>query len=96
MGDRIMWSRQEEVERVWVHEGLEFSHRLITRRHQGCSFSFHVTTYVPFFDTIVEGDGVHATACKAGRGRPTCPTAANATSRPAMPCICRSATATAT
>ncbi len=59
MGDKIMWSRQQDVERVWVHEGQEFSHRLITRRHQGSSFSFHITTYMPFFDTIVEGDGSH-------------------------------------
>ncbi len=59
MGDKIMWSRQEDVERVWVHEGHEFSHRLITQRHQGASFSFHITTYMPFFDTIVEGDGLH-------------------------------------
>ncbi len=59
MGERIMWSRQEDVERVWVHEDREFSHRLITRQHQGSSFSFHITTYMPFFETIVEGDGVH-------------------------------------
>jgi hypothetical protein len=59
MGDKIMWSRQEEVERCWIHEGQEFSHRLITQQHQGSSFSFHITTYMPFFDTIVEGNGVH-------------------------------------
>ncbi len=59
MGDKIMWSRQEDVERVWVHEGKEFSHRLITRQNQGSSFSFHITTYMPYFETIVKGDGVH-------------------------------------
>lgn len=59
MGDKVMWSRQEDVERVWIHENNEFSHRLITRALQGSSFSFHITTYMPFFDTIVEGDGVH-------------------------------------
>ena len=59
MGDKIMWSRQEEVELAWVHQGKEFSHRLITQRHQGCSFSFHITTYMPHFETVVKGDGVH-------------------------------------
>ncbi len=59
MGDKIMWSRQEDVERIWIHEGREFSHRLVTKDLQGSSFSFHITTYLPFFDTIVEGDGVH-------------------------------------
>ena len=59
MGDRIMWARQEDVERVWVHEGFEYSHRLITQKRQGSSFSFHITTYEPFFETIVVGDGVH-------------------------------------
>ena len=54
-----MWSRQEDVERVWVHEGQEFSHRLITKQHQGASFSIHITTYMPFFETIVRGNGVH-------------------------------------
>jgi L-ectoine synthase len=59
MGDKIQWSRQEDVERVWIHEGKEFSHRLIAGYLQGSSFSFHITTYMPHFDTIVEGDGVH-------------------------------------
>ena len=59
MGDRIMWTRQEDVNRVWIHEGKEYSHRLVTKTRQGCSFSFHITTYEPHFDTIVEGDGVH-------------------------------------
>ena len=60
MGDRIQWSRQEDVEKVWIHEGNEYSHRLVTNNRQGCeSFSFHITTYEPGFDTMVEGDGVH-------------------------------------
>jgi L-ectoine synthase len=50
MGDRIMWSRQEDVERIWIYEGLEFSHRLVTKKRQ---------TYTPGFDTLVEGDGIH-------------------------------------
>ncbi len=58
MGEKIMWSRQEDVERVWIHEQQEFSHRLITSKVQGSSFSFHITTYLPYFDTIVEGDGI--------------------------------------
>lgn len=59
MGSKIMWSRQEEVERVWIHKDNEFSHRLITKALHGASFSFHITTYMPFFETIVEGDGTH-------------------------------------
>ena len=58
MGDKIMASRQEDVEKIWIHEGWEYSHRLVTDRVQGCeSFSFHITTYEPNFDTIVESDG---------------------------------------
>jgi L-ectoine synthase len=59
MGERIEWSRQEEVERLWIHENQEFSHRLITKAQHGCSFSFHITTYMPFFDTVVRGNGIH-------------------------------------
>lgn len=59
MGDKIAWARQEDVPKVWVHEGQEYSHRIINSYDQGCSFSFHITTYEPHFDTIVEGDGVH-------------------------------------
>ena len=35
------------------------SHRLINKKDQNCGFSFHITTYEPHFDTIVEGDGIH-------------------------------------
>jgi L-ectoine synthase len=59
MGEKIMWARQEGTERLWVHENQEFSHRLITKKKHGSSFSFHITTYMPFFDTVVEGDGIH-------------------------------------
>jgi hypothetical protein len=59
VGDKIMWSRQETTDRIWIHENQEFSHRLVTREREGSSFSFHITTYMPFFDTIVEGDGIH-------------------------------------
>ena len=59
MGDRIRWSRQEEVAKTWVHQDQEFSHRLITRKLHGSTISFHITTYMPNFDVVVEGDGVH-------------------------------------
>jgi L-ectoine synthase len=60
MGDRIQWSRQEDVEKVWIHEPNEYSHRLVTNKRQGCeSVSFHITTYEPNFDTMVVGDSVH-------------------------------------
>lgn len=59
MGDTIQWSRQEDVQLTWVHPGQEFSHRLITQKLHGSSMSFHITTYMPHFDVMVEGDGVH-------------------------------------
>lgn len=59
MGDKIMWARQETTKRVWIHEGQEFSHRIINPVDHGASFSFHITTYMPFFDVMVEGDGRH-------------------------------------
>lgn len=55
--DQIRWSRQEDVDLTWVHQGQEFSHRLITRKLHGSPMSFHITTYMPHFDTMVEGDG---------------------------------------
>ncbi|GGG76353.1 hypothetical protein GCM10011415_26330 [Salipiger pallidus] len=55
--DTIQWARQEDVPLTWVHEGKEFSHRLITKNQNGCSFSFHITTYMPNFDVMVEGNG---------------------------------------
>ncbi|EUB99146.1 hypothetical protein PMI07_005427 [Rhizobium sp. CF080] len=59
VGGKIKWSRQEEVALTWVHQGQEFSHRLVTKKLHGSSISFHITTYMPHFDTMVEGDGVH-------------------------------------
>ena len=59
MGDKIVWARQETTTRTWVHPGQEFSHRLITNKKQGSSISFHITTYMPHFDVMVEGDGKH-------------------------------------
>lgn len=60
MGERIEWTTQADVEKIWIFEGDEYSHRLVTKQRQGCeSFSFHITTYTPHFDTIVEGDGIH-------------------------------------
>ncbi|MGA0543134.1 MULTISPECIES: hypothetical protein [Paracoccaceae] len=58
-GGKIKWSRQEDVALTWVHKGQEFSHRLITKKLHGSSISFHITTYMPHFDVMVEGDGVH-------------------------------------
>lgn len=57
--EKIQWSRQEDVELTWVHKDKEFSHRLITNKLHGAPMSFHITTYMPHFDTMVEGDGVH-------------------------------------
>jgi L-ectoine synthase len=59
MGDKILWARQETTTKTWVHQDKEFTHRLITNKKQGSSISFHITTYMPHFDVMVEGDGVH-------------------------------------
>jgi len=59
MGDAIVWARQETTTKTWIHPGQEFTHRLITQKKQGSSISFHITTYMPGFDIMVEGDGVH-------------------------------------
>jgi len=72
MGDRIMASRQEDVETIWIYEGNEYSHRVVTTKRQGAeAFSFHITTYSPNFDTMVEGDGIHEVVlyCLEGESR---------------------------
>ena len=71
MGDKIVWARQETTTRTWIHEGQEFTHRLITGKKQGASFSFHITTYMPHFDVVVEGDGRHEVVlyCLHGHSR---------------------------
>lgn len=53
----MQWIRQEDVPKVWIYEGQEHSHRLVTNERQGASLSFHITTYQPHFDVIVEGKG---------------------------------------
>jgi hypothetical protein len=57
-----MWARHEDIDRIWLHENQEYSFRLITNKAQESSFSFHLTTYLPHIDTVVEGDGEHETA----------------------------------
>lgn len=59
MGERIEWSRQEEVDRIWLKEGIEYTHRIITEANQGSSFSFHITTFKADFEHTAVGDGVH-------------------------------------
>lgn len=67
----MQWSTQADVEKVWIHEGNEFSHRLVTNKRQGAGLSFHVTTYKAGFDTIVQGRGVDEVVlfCLAGDSR---------------------------
>ena len=72
MGDKIRATRVEDVEKVWIHEGEEYSHRLTTKKREGCeSFSFHITTYLPNFERIVRGDGVREVVlyCLEGESR---------------------------
>ena len=57
LAQTMQWVRAEDVPRVWIYEGLEHSHRLVTNRRQGASLSFHITTYQPHFDVIVQGHG---------------------------------------
>jgi len=72
MGDKIKSMRVEDVGKVWIHEGLEYSQRVITNAREGCEgFSFHITTYEPGFDKIIRGDGIHEVAlyCLEGDSR---------------------------
>jgi uncharacterized RmlC-like cupin family protein len=59
MGEKIMWSRQEDVEPIWLHPGIEYTHRLITAGKQGSTFSFHITTIMPNHKHTAKGDGIH-------------------------------------
>lgn len=60
MTSRISLSRAEDVERLWINPGQEYSHRVVTRKRQGSeNLSVHVTTYQPDFRAEVEGDGLH-------------------------------------
>ena len=54
---KMQWATQGDVEKIWIHEGQEFSHRLVSNKRQGAGLSFHVTTYKAGFDVIVEGRG---------------------------------------
>ncbi|RVA12627.1 hypothetical protein EN935_39135, partial [Mesorhizobium sp. M7D.F.Ca.US.004.03.1.1] len=54
---RMQWIKAEDVPKVWIYEGFEHSHRLVTNKRQGASLSFHITTYQPNFDTMVVGQG---------------------------------------
>jgi uncharacterized RmlC-like cupin family protein len=54
----IAYSTAEDVERIWINPGQEYSHRVVTTRRQGAQrLSVHVTTYAPGFEAHVEGDG---------------------------------------
>lgn len=60
MNGKISWSRPEDVERLDLKaDGVEFSHRLITKDVHGSSFSFHITHIEPYFEHVAKGDGEH-------------------------------------
>ena len=60
MNGKISWSRPEDVERLELKaDGVEFSHRLITKDLHGSSFSFHITHIAPYFEHVAKGDGEH-------------------------------------
>ena len=61
MGDKIIWTTHEATEKVWLYPDKEYSYRLITEANQQSPLSFHLTTYLPDLDTVVEGDGAHDT-----------------------------------
>ena len=84
MGDRIEWSRQEDVDRIWLKEGIEFTHRLITEANQGSSFSFHITTFTPDFEHTAVGDGEHESVlfCLQGGSEQTLPDGRSHSFRP--------------
>ena len=73
MSKEIVWSSQRDCAKIWMHEGGEFSHRLITQEKHGSTFSFHLTTFLPNFEIEVEGDGVHEVVlfCLHGWSRQT-------------------------
>ncbi len=53
----IQWVSPDDVPRTWIYQDLEYSHRLVTNKRHGASLSFHITTYAPNFEIIVEGHG---------------------------------------
>lgn len=71
MTNRIEWARQEDTEKIWLYPDKEYSYRLITNAKHGAPLSFHLTTYLPDTDSIVEGDGGHDTVlfCLSGWAR---------------------------
>jgi glyoxylate utilization-related uncharacterized protein len=75
MNGSISWSRPEDVERIELKEGTEFSHRLITKAGQGSSFSFHITQIAPHFEHVAKGDDEHESVlyCLHGGSTQTLP-----------------------
>ena len=60
MGDKILYSRVEDVPKEWIYEGNEYTHRIVTKKRQDSDrISFHITSYMPNFETEVVGDGIH-------------------------------------
>ncbi len=72
---KIAWSRLEDVERIELKPGIEYSHRLITQAAQGASFSFHITSIAAGFEHVARGDGVHESVlyCLHGGSTQTLP-----------------------
>ncbi|WP_334152159.1 ectoine synthase [Microbacterium sp.] len=71
----IAWRRVEDVERIALKSGIEYTHRLITEAAQGSSFSFHITTFIADFEHVANGDGEHESVlyCLHGGSTQTLP-----------------------
>jgi hypothetical protein len=70
MKNIVAWSSQKEATKVWVHDGGEYSHRLITKERHGSSFSFHITTFLPNFETGSRATVCTRSCCSACMGGP--------------------------
>ncbi|MDR2321811.1 MAG: ectoine synthase [Microbacterium sp.] len=71
----IAWSRIEDVERIALKPGVEYTHRLITEAIHGSSFSFHITRFDADYEHVARGDGEHESVlfCLHGGSTQTLP-----------------------
>ena len=54
---KIRASREADVEKLRFAAGMEHGQRIVTTKREGSeTFSFHIATYEPGFDTFVKGD----------------------------------------
>jgi len=54
MGDKIMWASPRIPSASGCTDNAEYSYRLITEKKRAVRSRSHLTTYLPFLDTIVK------------------------------------------